>query len=93
VRGAGNDQIVFQTNEYHAVFPLTPAISLGENGFQRHGKPRTASCAKGFGFYEVSQRLCLLPWGAGLDEGESAECLSGHQFCKLDLKIRSNECD
>ena len=35
------------------------------------GKATAESGSKTFEFYEISQRLFLLPWGEGQDEGES----------------------
>jgi hypothetical protein len=55
------------------LFPLTPALSLGEREKRSpsFGKIMAVSCPDGCEFYEISLRLSLLPWGEGQDEGEA----------------------
>ena len=59
---------------------LTPALSLWERGkrSQRHGEATTGFRSNILEFYETSQRLFLLPWGEGQDEGEGDVNLVGN---------------
>jgi hypothetical protein len=57
-----------------AVFSLTPALSRWEREkrSQRLGKTAAVNCLVTREFYEISQRLFLLPAGEGQDEGNFA---------------------
>jgi hypothetical protein len=59
--------------EINILFPLTPALSLGERGKRPQilGKAATEFCSVAFQFYENAQRLFPLPAGEGQGEGES----------------------
>ncbi len=52
-----------------------------ENRSQRLGKATTVSCSRAFGLYEIGQRLFLLPWGEGQDEGERG-------YLSFSIKVR-----
>ena len=55
-------------------FTLPPALSRREREKRspRLGKAMAANCSVACGFYKIGQRLFLLPWGEGQDEGEAA---------------------
>jgi hypothetical protein len=55
-----------------AVFSLTPALSRWEREQRspRFGKTKAGFSLSAYEFYEISQRLFLLPAGEGQDEGE-----------------------
>ena len=55
-----------------------------EKRSQHLGKATTVSCSKAHRFYEISQRLFLLPAGEGQDEGERGYLSSS---IKLHLKL------
>jgi type II secretory pathway pseudopilin PulG len=65
-----------------AVFPLTPALSLGEREkrAQLHGRTTAGNCSDACGFYETGQRLFLLPKGEGQDEGVGSVNRSGDRL-------------
>jgi hypothetical protein len=64
---------VFPNRMVCGLFPLTPTLSLGEREkrSQSFGVASAANCSNASGLYEISQRLFLLPWGEGQDEGEA----------------------
>jgi len=59
--------------DFSVAFSLTPALSRWEreNCLQSQGKSTTGFCSKAHKFYKYDQRLFLLPWGEGQDEGEA----------------------
>jgi hypothetical protein len=69
-----NAGVCFQIQKMGGLFPLTPALSLGEreNRPQLLGKVMAASCFVTHEFYKAGQRLFLLPQGEGQDEGRTA---------------------
>lgn len=64
---------VFPNRMVCGLFPLTPALSLGEKEkrSQSFGVASAAIGSQAYKFYETSQRLFLLPWGEGKDEREA----------------------
>jgi len=70
----------FQFEMMGVLFPLTPALSLREREKRSllSGAATAECCTMTNEFYELIQRLFLLPWGEGKDEGET-RCQSGWQ--------------
>ena len=56
-----------------SLFPLTPALSLGERGNRSQclGKSTAEFCSSAHEFYEHIQRLFPLPGGEGQGEGKA----------------------
>jgi hypothetical protein len=71
----------FQILHGDGLFPLTPALSLGEreNRSQLFGEATTVCCSMACEFYENIQRLSPLPRGEGEGEGKAdALTMSAH---------------
>jgi hypothetical protein len=74
-----------------ALFPLTPALSLGERGKR---SPFLGGAVNGFGsmtfgFYKTIQRLFPLPAGEG--QGEGIGRRKGHGVARVVENLRSGE--
>ena len=77
----------FSSETSGVVFSLTPARSRWEREkrSQRLGKTAAVNCLVSPGFYEIGQRLFLLPAGEGQDEGEHRAYSQTAQFGRTKL--------